>query len=226
MPTTAERIATPRRRRSATVARYAIPVVLALAVLAVVHGYVARSYVIPSGSMEPALMPGERVIVIPSAYRFGGTIHRGDVVVLDGDGVFDFPSERSKGGPVVLLRRLLGRIGLPVAGGHDYAKRVIGLPGERVSCCDSAGRLMIGGRPLDEPWVKGERASAVRFDVVVPAGRYWVLGDNRDSSADSRSHIGDPGGGMVPSDRIVGKIVAVYWPANRLRAVPDGEGSS
>jgi len=206
------------------VRRYAGTVAVALAILALLRAFLVQSFVIPSGSMEPALRVGERVLVFPSAYRFGRP-RRGDVVVFDGAGIFDSFADQPSNDLVGLARSLLHAIGVPVAG-HTYAKRIIGLPGERVACCDARHRLTIDGQPLTEPWVVGQPPSTVHFDVIVPDGHYWMLGDNRNKSADSRTHLGDPGGGMVPQDRIVGKVVAVYWPASRLRAVLDGEGST
>ncbi len=208
------------------VLRRAVRVVVAVAVaallLAVIRALVVQSFVIPTGSMEPTLQAGDRVLVSRLDDRFGD-VHRGDVIVFDGDGVFDPPLAQ----PASLLARL-GRtfasaLGVPV-GEHDYVKRVIGLPGDRVMCCDAAGRVTVNGSPLTERYLpSGTVPSLVRFDVVVPEGRLWVMGDNRSVSADSRAHLGDPGGGTVPLDHVVGRVVAVWWPFGRVTGVGTGD---
>lgn len=93
-------------------------------------------------------------------------------------------------------------------------------------CCDSQGRLTINGKPLDEPYVAaGNKPSDVAFDIQVPEGRLWVMGDHRADSADSRAHLGSPGGGTVPTDHVVGKVIGLYWPMSRIGGLDnDGAG--
>ena len=202
---------TPVRRLVSVLAVTALSVVVVRLVL-------VQSFVIPSGSMEPTLQVGDRVLVSRLVTRFGG-IHRGDVLVFDGTGVFD----PTPAGPTSRLaqsgRTLAAALGVPV-GERDYVKRVVGLPGDRVVCCDPAGRITVDGEPVDEPYVyPGDSASAVRFDVRVPSGRLWMMGDHRSSSADSRAHLSDPGGGSVPIRRVVGRVVVVSWPPSHLAVV-------
>ena len=201
-------------------------ILLAVAVtVALVRALLVQSFVVPSGSMEPTVHIGDRILVSRLAYQFGG-VHRGDVVVFDGTGIFAPPS-RPAGG-------LLAKAGADIAavfsmpvGAQDYVKRVIGLPGERVACCDGEGRITVDDRPLVEPYLPaGEPASTVRFDVTVPPGRLWVMGDHRSVSADSRAHLGDPGGGTVPEDRVVGRVIGVYWPFPRAGRVSGGQYAS
>ncbi len=110
-------------------------------------------------------------------------------------------------------------LGTPV-GSRDYVKRVVGMPGERVACCDGDGRITIDGVALDEPYLSaGESPSESPFDATVPEGHLWVMGDNRTASADSRAHLGDPGGGAVPLDHVVGRVVLVWWPLTQSRGV-------
>ena len=144
-----------------------------------------------------------------------GEVRHGDVVVFDGTGVFGPAAARSSSPLAQAGRGAAALLGVPV-GDQDYVKRVVGLPGERVACCDAAGRITVDGKPLVEPYLGGSGpASATPFDVVVPPGRLWVMGDDRGDSADSRSHLGDPGGGTVPVERVVGRVVGIYWPVGR-----------
>ena len=167
----------------------AIIVVAALLVSFVVKAYLVRSFWIPSASMENTLLIGDRVLVNELVPDVVG-LHRGDVVVF-----------RDPGG-------WLG----PVGDG-DLIKRVIGLPGDTVSCCDTQGRLSVNGHAVDEPYVVREagsdRVSAEDFSVTVPAGRIWVMGDNRYDSADSRVH------GAVPESDVVGRAFVTLWPLSR-----------
>ena len=96
----------------------------------------------------------------------------------------------------------------------------IGLPGDHVLCCDVDGRLTVNGIVANESYLPpGTAASLTRFDVVVPADRLWVMGDNRGDSADSRAHLGDPGGGMVPVRNVIGPVLATWWPLGQARGV-------
>ncbi|MET8114131.1 signal peptidase I [Streptomyces prasinus] len=167
---------------------------LVLLLLTALVTLVARPFQIPSGSMEPALRAGDRVLVLKLAYRFGAGPQRGDVVVFDGSGYF---------------------------GDADYIKRVVGVGGDRVVCCDKDGRIRVNGRTVDESdfLFPGESASTAPFDVVVPGQRLFVLGDHRSSSSDSRDRLGSPGGGMIPVSRVIGRadwIVSPFGRATRL----------
>lgn len=183
-----------------------------------VRTLVVQSFVIPSASMEPLLSVGDRVLVSRPDHLFGD-VRRGDVIVFDGRGVFEAPASPARTPLAAAGRAVAGALGAPI-GESDYVKRVIGLPGERIICCDAAGRLSVDGRPLDEPYLAGAGpASSVPFDIRVPAGRLWVMGDNRDDSGDSRAHLGDPGGGTVPLDHVVGRVVSIWWPWGRATGI-------
>jgi len=191
---------------------------LAGVLLVVVRLVLVQSFVIPTTSMQPTLHAGDRVLVSRLDYRFGD-VRRGDVIVFDGGGVFDPAQPVSSTMLARAGQAVAAALGGPV-GERDYAKRVIGLPGDRVVCCDVAGRLTVNGTALSEPYLPvGTEPSTVRFDAVVLPGRLWVMGDNRENSADSRAHLGDPGGGTVPLAHVVGRVVAVWWPLNRLAGV-------
>jgi signal peptidase I len=209
----------PRRRRLAR--RLLVLLTVAAVVAALARSLLVQSFVVPTGSMDPTVRPGDRVLVSRLSYRVG-EIERGDVIVFDGAGVFDPAPEPPRTALSQAGRGIAAAFSLPV-GAHDYLKRVVGLPGERVACCDAAGRITVDGKPLVEPYLRrGEAPSAVRFDVVVPPGRLWVLGDHRAASADSRAHLGDAGGGTVPVDHVVGRVVGIYWPMAHAGAVDRG----
>ncbi len=180
---------------------------------------------IPSTSMQPDLQIDDRVVVDKLAYRFA-PVHRGDVVVFDGRGSFSQGEQAARSPLRQLLDAATSVLGLPGSRDDDYVKRVIGLPGDRVTCCDAQGRIDVDGLPLEESHYlyRGDQPSQVAFDVVVPDGRLWVMGDHRSVSADSRAHLGSPGGGMVPLRKVVGRVQAVVWPVSRWRLVQRPEG--
>ncbi|MFF4056781.1 signal peptidase I [Streptomyces sp. NPDC001668] len=168
--------------------RISLTLLLCLAFLLLISTFVVRPFQIPSGSMENGLRIGDRVLVNRLAYRFGAEPRRGDVVVFDGTGYF---------------------------GDGDYIKRVVGVGGDHVVCCDEKGRIEVNGRSVDESGFlyPGDSPSSVSFDVEVPDGALFVLGDHRSVSSDSRNHLGSPGGGMIPVDAVLGRADWIIWPA-------------
>lgn len=183
-----------------------------------VRGLVVQAFVVPTDSMSPTVRPGDRVLVWRPVH-FTGTIERGDIVVFDGRGTFDPPLPPARTPLAELGRGVASMAGMPV-GQSDYVKRVVGLPGEHVVCCDDRGRITVDDEPLDEPYLAdGTVPSRTSFDVTVPPEHLWLLGDNRDSSADSRAHLGSPGGGAVPVQRVVGRVDAIWWPMSRVGGV-------
>ncbi|MFT4217759.1 MAG: signal peptidase I [Micropruina sp.] len=198
----------------------AIVVIGALVASTLLRLFIAQMFVIPSGSMENTLLIRDRVMV----QKVAGW-SRGDVVVFrDTQGWLADPEEETD--PV---RKALIFIGLaPDESSNHLIKRVIGLPGDHVKCCDSQGRITVNDDPLDETSYlyssNGETVepSAMSFDVVVPKDRIWVMGDHRNDSQDSRCHLTEGTGGMaafVPIADVVGSAVAVVFPFDRWRGL-------
>jgi signal peptidase I len=188
-----------------------------------VKTFLVQAFYIPSGSMEETLAVGDRVLVNKVVYRMR-PVERGDIIVFDGTGSFiqGEPVEPDVGPIGVVIRSLGEIVGLAPPGDRDFIKRVIGVGGDRVICCDADGRITVNGTALDETeyLYPGNPPSRQTFDVLVPEGRLWVLGDHRSASADSRAHLGDPGGGMVPVDQVIGRAFAIVWPLDRLQFLP------
>lgn len=181
--------------------------------LLLVRAFLLGLYAIPSGSMQHTLEPGDHVVV--AKWRGGSDVQRGQVVVFDGSHTFG-KARNLQGGAASWL--------VGAFDGHDpdavYAKRVIGIGGDRVTCCDAQGRITVNGSPLAEPYLyPAGQSSEMRFDIEVPAGRLWLMGDHRSRSADSRSHMGSPGGGTVSVQDVIGPVLFRHWPLSRVGPV-------
>src|SRR5580693_2330439 len=200
---------------------FPILVAIALVLAVVIKTYAIQAFWIPSGSMENTLEINDRVLVNKIVYHTR-PIHRGDIVVFNGDGSWD-------PGPIPTNGNIFQQFGNGFASmfgfGHPgdiLIKRVIGLPGDRVACCDAQGQITVNGVALTEQsyLYPGSAPSETRFNIVVPPGRLWVMGDNRLWSADSRDHMGDPGGGTVPESAVIGRAFIIIWPPSRWRILP------
>ena len=200
--------------------------VVAVLVSFLVKTFVVRSFYIPSGSMENTLQINDRIIVNelqPAVFP----LQRGDVVVFKDPGGWLPPAAPSTGNPVGnAIGAVLDFVGLGASDSDQHlVKRLIGLPGDTVSCCNALGQMSVNGVPLKEPYVllpAGTSAvSAKSFSVKVPAGSVWVMGDNRYNSADSRYHMDDPGKGFVPISDVVGRAFVVSWPLSHWSWLDD-----
>jgi signal peptidase I len=211
-----------RKRRARPFWRDLVVIVIAALVLTIVlKAFVVEVFSIPSGSMENTLLPGDRVLVSKLVYRFRH-IDRGDIVVFSGQGSWGPEAPPPPSNPFARAWEAATNLIGVTAPGTDYIKRVIGLPGDHVVCCDAKGRITVNGVPLNEQSYiyPGAAPSQTPFDITVPAGRLWVMGDNRSDSDDSRYHNNDPGQGTVPESAVVGRAFLIIWPPSRISDLP------
>jgi signal peptidase I len=216
-----------RARRRSWLTELVLLVVLALVLTVVVKAYLVQPFRIPSQSMENTLQVNDKVLVDKLVGHMS-QIQRGDIIVFNGTGSWN-PPARGHGGNV--FSRVVNDVGglfVSGAGQTYYIKRVIGLPGDRVSCCNARGLITVNGVALHESTYlyPGSQPSAVRFNIVVPPGRLWVMGDNRADSQDSRFFMcGVPDAqcnpwdrdGTIPENMVVGRAFMIVWPPSRVR---------
>ncbi|HJC30107.1 MAG TPA: signal peptidase I [Candidatus Dietzia intestinipullorum] len=210
-------------------------VVIALVLVFVFQTFVGRVYQIPSESMEPTLhgcvgCTGDRIFVDKISYRLGEP-EQGDVVVFEGPDSWNegYQSIRSDNPVLRTLQNIGGVIGVLPPDQNDLVKRVIAVGGQTVGGCSPEGDLLVDGEPLDEPYLNEppdpsrDALNCAFGPVTVPEDSYWVMGDNRNNSADSRFHMGDEHQGTVPGENIIGKVQAIILPLDRIGSVSSAD---
>jgi len=196
---------------------------VALALAIVIKAFFVQAFYIPSESMEPGLVKNDRILVEKWSYWGSAAPQRGDIVVFKDPGDWLGPEETA--GPTGGLTKVLEKIGLYPSGGH-LVKRVIGVAGDTITCCDDKGRIKVDGVPLNEPYL--ENTDTCNGPMVhscsrgwtagpVPAGQLFVMGDHRDDSADSSYHLSSGQGPVyVPVSLVVGKVFVLVWPKDHF----------
>jgi signal peptidase I len=217
-----------RRRRPAFWKELPILIVVALVLTFCIQTFVAKVYVIPSGSMEQTLhgctgCNNDRVLVDKVTYRFSDP-RPGDVVVFRGPEGWtsEFVADPPANAFVGALQQLGSLIGLAPPDEKDFIKRVIAVGGQTVQCCDTRNRVVVDGKPLVEPYIYylpdvGAARQQPFAPVTIPPGSLWMMGDSRNNSADSRV----PGHGPVPVSDVIGKARLIVLPFSRFGGIPD-----
>jgi signal peptidase I len=226
-----------RQRRMPLWGELPLLIVIALVIALVIKTYVVQAFFIPSASMENTLEIGDKILVNKVVYHLR-SIQPGDIIVFNGAGSWTSapPASRPSSDPIVrAYDATLRPLFLSVAelfgtapGQTDFIKRVIGVPGDHVACCNAQGLVTVNGVPLHEQsyLYPGETPGAApagysgRFSITVPPGRLWVMGDNRAVSDDSRLRQSDPGHGTIPESDVIGRAFMIVWPPSRWRILP------
>ncbi len=210
------------RKKGSLLKELPILVVVALVVSLFIKTFLVQFFYIPSGSMENTLQIKDRVAVNKVPF-ISKNISRGDVVVFrDPDNwlpeIIDYDTNKY----VSKAKSALVAVGvLPNPTKQYLVKRVVGVAGDHIVCCTKAGNLTINDIEVTEPYIyAGNKPSEMKFDVTVPEGKLWVMGDHRGASADSRYHQEDINKGFVPVSRVTGRVVAVIWPFKNITYVP------
>lgn len=210
------------RKKGSLLKELPVLVVVALVVSLLIKTFVVQFFYIPSGSMENTLQIKDRVAVNKVPF-ISKSINRGDVVVFRDPNnwlpeIVDYGTNKY----VAKAKSALVAVGvLPNPAKQYLVKRVIGVAGDHIVCCTKNEKLSINGVEVIEPYIyAGNKPSEMKFDVTVPAGKIWVMGDHRGASADSRYHQEDINKGFVPLSRVTGRVVAVIWPFKNITYVP------
>jgi signal peptidase I len=215
-------------KRGSLLREVPIIVVSALVVSILVKTFLIHFFFIPSGSMENTLKIGDRIAVNKLA-NFFTDIKRGEVVVFKdpANWLGQAPGETGSK-PVVAIKNALVTVGiLPDPAKQYLIKRVVGVGGDNVICCDAKGRLSVNGISINEPYIfSGNKPSDSTFNITVPKGFIWVMGDHRGASADSRFHTDDIHKGMVPLPDVVGRAFVTVWPLKHVTFLSVGHDLS
>ena len=210
------------RRKRSFFQEFPVLIVVALLVSLFIKTFLVQFFYIPSGSMENTLQVNDRVAVNRIPF-ISNNIERGDVVVFrDPDNWL--PAADISESPFVIAKLKAGLVAvgvLPNPAKQYLVKRVVGVAGDHVICCNTDGKLTVNGEVMNEPYIfAGNVPSDMNFDVTVPKNKVWVMGDHRGASADSRYHQEDINKGFVPVNRITGRVIAVIWPLKNISLVP------
>ena len=210
------------RKKGSLLKELPILVVVALVVSLLIKTFVVQFFYIPSGSMENTLQIKDRVAVNKVPF-ISKSINRGDVAVFRDPNnwlpqIVDYNTNKY----VAKAKSALVAVGvLPNPAKQYLVKRVIGVAGDHIVCCTKDEKLSVNGIEVTEPYIyAGNKPSEMKFDVTVPVGKIWVMGDHRGASADSRYHQDDINKGFVPLSRVTGRVVAVIWPFKNITFVP------
>lgn len=210
-----------------SVVEFVVIIVIALALATGIRTFIAQPFFVPSGSMEQTLQIDDRVIAAKITTAISG-VKRGEIMVFKDPGDWLPPMEQNSEGWRSVVSKALTFVGLlPSDSGDDLVKRVIGIEGDQVACCNQAGQIVLNGVSLDESSYVTGPTDQILFDITVPKDSMFVMGDNRGNSADSRFHL-DQNNGAVPYEKAVGRVVAVVWPLSRLTIenIPEIFGNS
>jgi signal peptidase I len=223
----------PERGRTPVWREILYVVVTAVVLTVLIQAFVARVYVIPSASMERTLhgctgCENDRVLVDKLTYRFGD-VEPGEVVVFRGPEAWtahDFRATPSTNPVARVVQNVGSLLGIAPASERDFVKRVIALPGQTVMCCDEQHRVVVDGKPLDEPYIHWQPGTTPAdhepfAPVLVPEGRLFVMGDNRMNSTDSRKQGGGGVAGTIPIENVIGKARYIVFPKDRWSVVSD-----
>ena len=209
-------------KKGSVLREFPILIVVALLVSLIIKTFLVQFFYIPSGSMETTLQIKDRVAVNKVPF-LSKTIKRGDIVVFR-DPAHWLPDAIAgdESTVIIKIKESLIAVGvLPDPAKQHLVKRVIGVAGDHVVCCDNNKLITVNGVAIHEPYIfKGDNPSDSNFDVTVPKGKIWVMGDHRGASADSRFHTDDINKGMVPVSKVVGRVVLVIWPWRDATIVP------
>jgi len=209
-------------RKGSVLREFPILVIVALAVSLLIKTFLVQFFYIPSGSMENTLQIQDRVAVNKLPF-ISKNISRGDVVVFRDPANWlpeQYVDEQNK--VVTKIKEGLVLVGvLPNPAKQFLVKRVVGVAGDKIICCAKDGKLTINGKETNEPYIfKGNKPSELEFNVTVPEGKIWVMGDHRGASADSRYHQDDVNNGFVPVSKVTGRVFAIIWPFKNMSLIP------
>ena len=209
-----------RKAKGGGLREFPVLIISALVLSMIVKTFLVQFFYIPSGSMENTLQINDRVGVNKFGALFSD-IKRGEVVVFrDPAEWLATPTDESTGIAKVVKEGLVFVGILPDPSKQYLIKRVIGVGGDTVRCCNADGKIEVNGVAVTEPYIyAGDKPSDSDFNVTIPQGFIWVMGDHRGASADSRFHTDDPNKGMVPLDKVTGRALFVIWPIQRAKVL-------